>query len=126
VGAAVVFSRPEFSVVGGSIRPTLGADVSVDGGTSKAFGALLWEIEKANFFFDVGLGGAVHDGSLHGHDPDEKHFASRVLFYEQIYLGYFFAANYGLGLFFDHMSNAGLATPNNGMTAIGVSLHYRF
>jgi lipid A 3-O-deacylase len=126
LGMSLVFSRPAFSLLGGSVRPTLGADVSIDGGTSKAFGALLWEIEKADFFFDAGLGGAIHNGNLHGHDSDEKHFGSRVLFYEQICLGYSFTMHYRLALVFDHISNADLTEPNNGLTTIGVSFQYRF
>ena len=127
LGLELVFSRPEFSLLGGSIRPAVGAEVCIDiKGTSKAFGALLWEIEKANIFFDAGLGGAIHNGNLHGHDPDEKHYGSRVLFYVQLGLGYSITAQYRLGFFFDHMSNAYLAKPNNGLNTIGISFQYRF
>ncbi|HYA01941.1 MAG TPA: acyloxyacyl hydrolase [Syntrophobacteria bacterium] len=127
LGMELVFSRPEFSLLGGSVRPAVGAEVAMDTkGTSKAFGDLLWEIEKANFFFDVGLGGAVHNGNLHGHDPDEKHYGSRVLFYGQTCLGYSYTAHHRLALFFDHMSNAYLARPNNGLNTIGVMFQYRF
>jgi lipid A 3-O-deacylase len=124
LGISLVFSQPEFALLGGSVRPTLGADVSTDGGTSKAYGALLWEIEKADFFFDVGLGGAVHNGHLQGDDHDEKHFGSRVLFYQQICLGYSFTQHYRLALVFDHVSNADLAQPNNGLNTIGISFQY--
>jgi lipid A 3-O-deacylase len=126
LGMALVFSRPECSLFGGSVRPTLGADLSVDSGTSKAFGALLWEIEKADFFFDLGLGGAIHNGDSHGHDSDEKHYGSRVLFYEEMCLGYSFTPHCRFAFFFDHMSNANLSTPNNGLNTIGISFQYRF
>jgi lipid A 3-O-deacylase len=127
LGTELVFSRPEFSLLGGSVRPAVGAEVCLDTkGTSKAFGAMLWEIEKANIFFDAGFGGAIHNGNLHGHDPDEKHYGSRVLFYEQLCFGYSFTAKYRLGFFFDHMSNAYLAKPNNGLNIIGISFQYRF
>jgi hypothetical protein len=89
-------------------------------------GALLWEIDKANFFFDAGLGGAIRNGDLHGDDHDEKHFGSRVLFYQRICLGYSFAAPYRLALVFDHISNANLAEPNNGLNMIGISVQYSF
>jgi hypothetical protein len=56
LGTELVFSRPEFSLLGGSVRPAVGAEVALDTkGTSKACGDLLWEIEKANFFFDLVL-----------------------------------------------------------------------
>jgi hypothetical protein len=100
LGTELVFSRPEFSLFRGSVRPAVGAEVCIDTkGTSKAFAALLWEIEKANFFLDIGFGGTIHNGNLHGHDPDEKHYGSRVLFYEQFCLGYSITRQYRLAFF---------------------------
>jgi lipid A 3-O-deacylase len=122
----VVFERPSFDLLYGSVHPILGGGVSLNGGTNRLYGALPWEFEKSSFFIDVGSGFAVHDGRLHGDSEDEKHYGSRVLFYHQMDLGYAITEHYRLALVFDHMSNAYLAKPNNGMNTFGLRLGYRF
>jgi lipid A 3-O-deacylase len=82
-------------------------------------------IEASSFFFDLGLGLAVHDGKLHGDAKDEKHYGSRVLFYHQMDLGYAITEHCRLALVFDHMSNAYLAEPNNGLNTVGLRIGYR-
>lgn len=83
----VIFGRPSFDFLSGSVRPTLGFGISLNGGTNRLYSTLQWEIEASSFFFDLGFGLAVHDGRLHGDAKDEKHYGSRVLFYHQMNLG---------------------------------------
>ncbi|MEJ2164086.1 MAG: acyloxyacyl hydrolase [Desulfobacterales bacterium] len=122
----VVFGRPSFDFPYGIVRPTLGFGISLSGGTNRLYSTLQWEIEKSSFFFDLGPGLAVHDGRLHGDSEDEKHYGSRVLFYYQMSLGYAITQHYRLALFHDHMSNAYLAEPNNGLNTVGLRIGYRF
>jgi hypothetical protein len=111
----------------GLVRPAVGLGISTRReGTDKLYGALLWELEKSAFFLDLGLGGAIHNGSLHGEDPNQKYYGSRVLFYGQIDAGYSITYHHRLSLFFDHMSNVYLAKPNNGLNTIGIRFCYRF
>jgi lipid A 3-O-deacylase len=122
----VLFGRPTFSLLSGLVRPAVGLGISTTGGTDKLYGALLWELEKSAFFLDLGLGLAVHNGNLHGHKPNEKHYGSPVLLYGQVDIGYSITRHHRLLVFLDHMSNAYLAEPNNGLNTLGIRYCYRF
>jgi lipid A 3-O-deacylase len=125
--ADVLLGRPTFSLWSGVVRPIVGGGINSDrDGTDRLYGALLWGIEKSPYFLDLGLGLAVHDGQLHGDDPNQKYYGSRVLFYGQVDAGYSITYHHRLSFFFDHMSNAYLAEPNNGLNTIGIRYCYRF
>jgi len=118
---------PHLEALGGTVRPALGGSVNSAGDTSKAYLAARWEVEPTdNLFFALGIGGAVHSGELELVDNDRKALGSRVLLYFPIELGYRFDNQYSISAFFDHVSNAWLADPNEGMDTLGVRLGYRF
>jgi len=118
---------PHLEVLGGTVRPALGGSINSEGDTSKGYLAARWEIEPTDsLFFALGLGGAVHSGELELVDNDRKVLGSRVFLYFPIELGYRFDNRYSISAFFDHVSNAWLADPNEGMDTLGVRLGYRF
>jgi len=118
---------PHLEALGGTVRPALGGSFNSAGDTSKGYLAARWEIEPTdNLFFSLGIGGAVHSGELDLVDNDQKALGSRALFYFPIELGYRFDNQYSISAFFDHVSNAWLADPNEGMDTLGVRLGYRF
>lgn len=114
-------------ILGGRIRPALGATVNTDGYTSRGYADLRWEIEgPRGIFFGLGLGAAVHDGLLGPTDPDRKAFGSRVLFHIPIEIGLRLDERRSISVYFEHMSNAGLSTFNEGLDSVGVRYGYRF
>ena len=57
---------------------------------------------------------------------DRKAFGSRVLFHIPVELGYRFDQHNSLSVYFEHMSNAGLASSNEGMDFLGMRYGYKF
>jgi hypothetical protein len=111
----------------GAVRPNLGFAINDRGYTNRVYAGALWEIESPiGVFFATGVGAAVHDGSLDDDEHDPKRLGSRVLFRIPIEIGYAFGAHHRLMLAFDHISNGGLADPNEGLDTVGVRYGYRF
>ena len=71
------------------------------------------------------LGAAVHDGPLDGRG-DRKALGSRVLFHVPLELGWRWDQRSSVSLYFEHVSNAGLADENEGMDNIGMRYGYQF
>lgn len=123
----IVFKKPSFNVWQGTVLPNLGVSVNSQGDTSKAYGGLLWEFLFDNgIFINSGVGLAVHNGQLESDDANKKQLGSRVLFRIPVELGFTIFERHRLSLMFDHMSNAYLATPNEGMDTIGVRYGFQF
>lgn len=118
---------PSFEIFGGAIRPVAGASINTSGDTSKLYIAARWRYEfDRGVFFGLGVGGAVHDGETDVKSDDAKALGSRFLFHNALELGYRFKDNSTLAIYFDHVSNASLADPNQGLDTLGVRLGYRF
>ena len=127
VNLEAIFS-PHVPIFGGFIRPAFGGSVNTGGDTSKLYAGLRWQCEHASgIFFSIGGGGAIHDGKLHlQHSNDRAALGSRVLFHIPFELGYRFNRNSALSAYFDHVSNAYLANPNEGLDTVGARYGYRF
>ena len=111
----------------GDIRPALGATVNFAGDTSKIYAAARWETTVGeNGVFALGIGGAVHNGETSLVRTDRKALGSQVLFYFPVEAGYRLDDHNTISLFFDHVSNAWLASPNEGMDTLGIRYGYRF
>lgn len=124
--AEVVFA-PSYSILGGAIRPALGGSFNSAGDTSKAYLDARWELDSSwGGYLGLGLGAAVHDGDLELKDRDHKALGSRMLFHIPLEVGYRFDGHQGVSLYFDHVSNGYLASPNEGLDTIGVRYGYRF
>lgn len=123
--AEIIFFRPGLDVLWGKLRPNLGVSINDDGDTSKAYAGALWELEGWGFLFDAALGAAIHDGRLDSRRHDRKRLGSRVLFRTGFDIGYGFGPH-RLMVTFDHISNAGLASPNDGLDTLGARYGYRF
>lgn len=124
--AEAVFA-PAYPILGGAIRPALGGSVNSAGDTSKAYLDAKWELDsKWGGYLNIGLGAAIHDGDLDLKDRNHKALGSRVLFHIPLEVGYRFDGHQGVSLYFDHVSNGYLASPNEGLDTIGVRYGYRF
>lgn len=123
----VVFNTTLFRLFRASAYPNLGAGFNTRGDTSKVYGGLLLQWEPASaFFFSTGIGLALHDGERDTESTDRKSLGSRVLFRVPIEIGYAISRHHRIAIAFDHMSNAGLASPNEGMDTLGLVYGYRF
>lgn len=117
----------------GAPRPHLGLSVATDGdATSQLYGGLAWELPlTAKFFADAGLGVAVHDGET-DFDPTDPNIDStqflgcRALFRLSGDIGYRLTDRLSVSVHADHLSNAGLCEPNEGLDNTGLRLGYRF
>ncbi len=108
-------------------RPHLGTSISTDWHTSQFYAGFTWEWRPVGgLFIDGSLGMALHDGFLRPADPDRAALGLRVLFRESLELGYQFGSHHGVSAFLDHISNAGLARDNDGITNLGGRYSYRF
>ncbi|UCE82011.1 MAG: acyloxyacyl hydrolase [Deltaproteobacteria bacterium] len=127
INGEIIFGRPSFSLLSGSVRPNFGASINTEGDTSKIYGGILWEVEtKSGIFFDLGVGIAVHNGELDTDDEDQKSLGSSVLFRIPIEIGYSITEHHRISILFDHISNAHLADPNEGLDTLGLRYGYRF
>lgn len=118
---------PILEILRGSIHPELGADLTTDGATSYAYADLKYEITGPwGLFFGAGLGLAVHDGYLAATSPYHNALGSRVLFHVPLEAGIAFAEHYRVSIYFEHVSNAYLANPNEGLDNMGLRFGYRF
>jgi lipid A 3-O-deacylase len=125
--AEVIFNRALFHLLSAPAYPSLGVSLNTRGDTSKVYGGFLlqWESSSA-FFFSAGLGLALHDGECDTDSADRKSLGSRVLFRIPIEIGYAVNRQHRIILAFDHISNAYLASPNEGMDTLGLVYGYRF
>lgn len=123
----IAFNRPLLRLLAADAYPTLGLSLNTRGDTSKIYGGILleWSVRSA-FFIATGVGLALHDGELETSSTDCKALGSRVLFRIPVEVGVVIDHHYRFVLAFDHISNAYLASPNQGMDTIGLMVGYRF
>lgn len=127
INGEVLFTSPDFLKAIWEPRPHLGVTVNTAGKTSNAYGGLTWEWDlPKDFFIDANLGVAVHDGKTDTNDPKRKSLGSTALFRLGAALGYNITKRVNVSLQYEHMSNAYLADPNEGLDRVGLRLGYRF
>ncbi|WP_155317434.1 acyloxyacyl hydrolase [Desulfosarcina alkanivorans] len=124
---AVIFNRPLFNLLSATAYPSVGGSWNTRGDTSTVYGGVLLQWEPASAFsFSTGIGLALHDGERDTDSADRKSLGSRVLFRIPIEIGYAISRHHRIVLAFDHVSNADLASPNEGMDSLGLVYGYRF
>jgi hypothetical protein len=125
--AELVTNYPDMFLWQGHIRSNLGLSINSQGDTSTLYAGLLWDRDLVfRTFISLGLGLAVHNGELAADEEDKKGLGSRILFRVPLELGYRFGAHHRVMFFFVHLSNAHLASPNEGMDMLGLRYGYRF
>ena len=127
INSEFIFLWPDNSLAGGRVHSNIGASLNTQGDTSKIYAGGLWEYTwKNGLFFSFGLGLSVHDGALETDDADQKELGARVLFRIPFEMGMLIYGNHGLTIMFDHVSNAYLAEPNEGLDTLGIRYAYQF
>lgn len=127
VVAEVIFNRALFRLLTAAVYPCVGAGINTRGHTSNIYGGmtLQWRL-PASFFVATGLGLALHDGERDTDSTQRKSLGSRLLFRIPIEIGYAIDRHHRLVIAFDHLSNAYLASPNEGMDTLALVYGYRF
>jgi lipid A 3-O-deacylase len=129
--AEAIFT-PSVSFLGGHIRPAAGASLAIqsDGSldsTSKVYAGARWVYDSPRgWFAGVGLGAALHSGKLDASDPERKALGSRVLFHIPFEVGLRFEYHHSVSLYFDHISNGGTRSANEGLDTLGIRYGYRY
>ena len=134
VNVEVLFPSPAFLHVLGTPRPHLGVAVNTAGQTDYGYLGLTWSgrpwrdlLPLPEALFVAGsLGGGLHDGQLTSGPPDRKILGSRLLFRESVEGGYQLTSVLSVSVLLDHLSNAGLASHNQGLTNLGMRVGVRF
>ena len=113
-------------------RPRVVAGFSLNsaGDTNNGYLGFLWRLRlSSRWFAEYSLGLAYHDGVLHYRDSryvEPRHeFGSRVVFRNAFLFGIHLSERWSLGLAVDHLSNAYLAPPNEGLNSVGLVLCVR-
>lgn len=110
-----------------SPRPHFGANLNDSGTTSSLYAGLTWMAELGAFaYISADFGGAVHDGKLQTDDPERADLGSRLLFREALEVGVRLGYRWRVGVRIDHISNANLASENDGITDLGVVVSREF
>jgi len=127
INAEIVFNRPSLKLLAGSVFPNIGASINNQGATSKFYGGVIWEFLFDNgLFTNTGVGLAVHNGQLESDNANKKQLGSRILFRIPMEFGFTIYERHRLSIMFDHISNAYLATPNEGLDTLGVRYGFQF
>lgn len=126
VNGELIFS-PAREVLSGVLRPNLGFSLNSEGDTSKIYGGAVWEYRwPRGYFFDLALGLAVHDGETDEGSANLNQLGSPVLFRVAFEAGFTVGRSHTISILFDHISNAYLADPNEGLDTVGIRYGYRF
>jgi len=143
VNAEIVFEEPEFLKWALSPQPYIGGTYNLEGNTSYGGGGLLWRQSFGDKFYgDFSFGLVIHNGNLEFPRPTTPaesvifqeqtaqniEFGSRVLFRQQIALGYRFNETYATEFFIEHLSHGNILSSrsNEGLDVVGGRIARRF
>lgn len=136
INLEALFDSPRFLSVVGAPRPLVGASIAADGdATNQLYGGLEWKLDFADrFFAAAAVGATVHDGETNAFDPvadadrvmDTVFYGCRVLFRIGGDLGYRLTDRVSASVHWNHISNAGLCSDNEGLDHLGLRVGYRF
>ena len=121
-----VLFHPIGSVLGGELRPAIGATLNTRGETSKGYADLRWQAPFGSMaYIALGMGAAFTNGELTP-VPGRKALGSHILFHPSLELGLNLDAHNNVSVFFDHMSNWNTQPENEGMDTLGLRYGHRF
>jgi lipid A 3-O-deacylase len=115
-------------------RPHVGGDLNTAGATSQAYVGLTWTVPLSQHVLsdsdaltlDLDFGPSFNNGHVSKTSHDREALGFNVLFRLAAELGWHFTSRLGAYLLFEHVSNGGLATYNDGLNEVGLRLGYRF
>ncbi|MCB1517917.1 MAG: acyloxyacyl hydrolase [Hyphomicrobiaceae bacterium] len=128
------FSRPEDEQFGlsaalpdgalgllGSPRIDTGGTFNTKGYENQAHLAASWRgyLFGSPLFVEGTFGGGLHDGHLLDGQKPDRNMGCRINFYESLSVGVTFWNGWSLAISYEHMSNADLCPPNEGLSNMG-------
>jgi lipid A 3-O-deacylase len=138
IGAELLFASPQFLKPVYAPRPVVGFLANTAGETNQVYMGLTWTWDFVRdvlrpgdgFYVEGTLGGGWNDGKTNVRDPAEqdkhKSLGSHFLFREDVDLGYRVSPAWSVAISYNHISNADLASRNEGLNDIGLRVGYRF
>ncbi|WP_428407360.1 acyloxyacyl hydrolase [Hyphococcus sp.] len=129
INGEAVFASPRFLSVLAKPRPVIGATLAPhDGATDQVYAGLEWKVDISRWFVAAGVGGVVHNGETDRYDPiadaarvDETvFFGCRALFRLAGDVGYRVTERVSASFHWNHISNAGLCSENEGLDQMGL------
>ena len=127
INGEALFTSPSFLAPIWAPRPSLGVTVNTIGKNSWVYWGLTWTVPIwSQFFGNLGLGGAIHDGPDSSSERDHVGLGTRVLFHESLEFGYHITPVWNTNIYLEHVSNANLGGHNPGITDAGLRLGYSF
>ena len=132
VDANIEYLMPAFdfgSTVSFTLHPQIGANINTQGRTSAAFAGFAGVVTlPGGLFIEADLGGSVNNGytSNPPSGSNRSELGCNALFREALIIGVPLSDRLSVMAMAEHMSNANLCQPNNGITNVGVKLGYSF
>jgi lipid A 3-O-deacylase len=106
--------------------PHIGASINNAGFTSNIYAGITWQFEVKQFLLLEASFGASVNNAEKKNKKKRRALGSNFLFRESFSVGYIINETNSISIIIDHTSNAGLATPNPGLTDIGIRYGYKF
>lgn len=109
-------------------RIYLGTSIGTGEGADQVYGGLAWTLDVTEkLFVELGIGGTVHNGDLNDDGTNGPKLGCRLLFREQVAVGYRITDNWQILATADHSSHADLCDgPNDGLSHAGLAFGYTF
>ncbi len=115
-------------------RPDIGFEANTAGQTSQVYFGLTWTWVLIRDLFrpgdgidaGIGFGPAFNNGEIRSPTPERNSLGSNVLFHVSGEIGYRISPRYEVSFYFDHVSNAGFATENEGQNDAGARFGINF
>jgi len=140
INAEIIFEEPEFLKWALTPQPYINATLNLEGETSFGGAGLMWRQSfNDKFYGDFSFGLAIHDGTnrvdqnnlsffeILERADEEISFGSRILFRQQLTLGYRVTDDWSAEIFGEHLSNGQiLGSVNEGVDILGVKASKRF
>lgn len=134
INAEVLFVSPDVFRWILRPRPHVGFLLNSAGDTNQVYLGLTWTWKLAtdllrpedNLFFGFSFGASVNDGEKSTRRTDKKALGSALLFREGFEVGYQFSPIHSLSVYFDHISNGGLAKENQSINNLGGRVGFKF
>lgn len=110
-----------------SPRLHVGTNINSSGQTSSLYAGFTWLVDFGSpYYGSADFGGAIHNGKLDKVSIDRAALGSRILFHEAVEIGVRLGRVWRVGVRLDHMSNAELASQNEGITNLGIVFSKQF
>lgn len=112
----------------GSLYPTVGGTISLTGDDSWLYAGVTWQLPILdNFYFEYGMGAAIHNGYLHDAPAGRRNYGCRALIFAQGAFGVNLGDNWTATINLEHGSHATLCGGDNqGFNSVGIKLGYKF